>query len=265
MTLLKINHYSQRVSCSLLNRPGKLAIAGFLTVHLWCSFDRELLSNEWKDFYWDFTEFWLLKGSEDSGSQTAKDCLKAIVNYGKSLLSEPLASVFEFSLTLRSASPRLVLYRQLAEDSLSSFPLADDFSSTSSNEGDSETNDSIKSKKVEPLLLGVHSRAPNGKCCWVDTGAALFFYANELLSWLENPSNAWVLLYNSDYIPLISTRSSIMLLKIVSSYVNSIAFYWQSHRYISAAWAFSIWSCPSRFKYWKSCCHFIWSSRDELL
>ncbi|KAL3515635.1 hypothetical protein ACH5RR_022537 [Cinchona calisaya] len=150
----------------------------------------ELLSNEWKDFYWDFTEFWLLKGSEDSVSHTAKDCLKTIVNYGKSLLSEPLASVFEFSLTLRSASPRLVVYRQLAEDSLSSFPPADDSASTSSNEGDSEPNNDVKSKNVEPMLLGVNSRAPNGKCCWVDTGAALFFDANELLPWLQNPNKA---------------------------------------------------------------------------
>ncbi|CDO97565.1 unnamed protein product [Coffea canephora] len=149
----------------------------------------ELLSSQWKDFYWDFTEFWLLKGSEDSGSHTAKDCLRTIVNYGKSLLSKPLASVFEFSLTLRSASPRLVLYRQLAEDSLSSFPLVD-YSSASSNEGGFETNDNAKSKKVEPLLLGVNSRAPNGKCCWVDTGAALLFDANELLLWLENPDKA---------------------------------------------------------------------------
>lgn len=168
-----------------------LAFTGFFTNHVWekhspclmrccCSFDRELLSSQWKDFYWDFTEFWLLKGSEDSGSHTAKDCLRTIVNYGKSLLSKPLASVFEFSLTLRSASPRLVLYRQLAEDSLSSFPLVD-YSSASSNEGGFETNDNAKSKKVEPLLLGVNSRAPNGKCCWVDTGAALLFDANELL------------------------------------------------------------------------------------
>ncbi|CAI9103836.1 OLC1v1002407C1 [Oldenlandia corymbosa var. corymbosa] len=139
----------------------------------------ELISKEWKDLYWEFTESWLLKGSEDSGSRTAKECLKTIVNLGKSLLSEPLASVFEVSLTLRSASPRLVLYQQLAEDSLSSFPMGDEVNLSSVNDGESGSNDHGKGQKPNP-------GPPNGKCCWVDTGSALHFNANELLQWLEN-------------------------------------------------------------------------------
>ncbi|CAH9082160.1 unnamed protein product [Cuscuta europaea] len=78
-----------------------------------------------------------------------------MVEYGKSFLSESLASVFEFSLTLRSASPRIGLYRQLAEESLSSFPLVDD----------------VKVKK----------------CCWVDAGGSLFFDVPELLLWINSP------------------------------------------------------------------------------
>lgn len=107
--------------------------------------------------------------------------MNKIVNYGKSVLSEPLASIFEFSLSLRSASPRLVLYRQLAEDSLSSFPLADDISLNTINEGISESTDGIKSKKIESSL-------PNGKCCWVDTGSAIFFDVAELQQWLQTPN-----------------------------------------------------------------------------
>jgi UDP-glucose:glycoprotein glucosyltransferase len=145
--------------------------------------DRELLSKEWKNLFWDFTEFWLLGANEDSDSYTAKDCLKKIVNYGKSVLSEPLASVFEFSLTLRSASPRLVLHRQLAEDSLSSFPLADDSSLNPVNEGVSEPTDIIKSKRDE-VIQGV----PIGICCWVDIGSAIFFHMNELQLWLQSPN-----------------------------------------------------------------------------
>jgi hypothetical protein len=41
------------------------------------------------------------------------------------ILTEPLSTIFVFSLTLQSASPRLVLYMQLAEDSLSSVPITD--------------------------------------------------------------------------------------------------------------------------------------------
>lgn len=141
----------------------------------------ELLSKEWKDLFWDFTEFWLLSAG-DSHDLTAKDCLMKVVNYGKSVLSESLASVFEFSLTLRSTSPRLVLYRQLAEDSLSSFPLVDEISLNTVNEGDSSANDSPKGK---PLLLGMNPRAPSGKCCWVDVGSSIFFDVAALQSWIQ--------------------------------------------------------------------------------
>ncbi|KAE8009047.1 hypothetical protein FH972_005504 [Carpinus fangiana] len=145
----------------------------------------ELLSKEWKDLFWDFIEVWL--HSEDGlDSYTAKGCLKKIVEHGRSLLSEPLASLFEFSLMLRSASPRLVLYRQLAEESLSSFPLADDV--ISNNEETLETNSKMEIKKSDPLLVGVNPKSPGGKCCWVDTGGSLFFDTAEVLLWLQNPT-----------------------------------------------------------------------------
>ncbi|KAG9141867.1 hypothetical protein Leryth_013981 [Lithospermum erythrorhizon] len=118
----------------------------------------ELLSKEWRNNFFDFTESWLQAVDGEPDVHTAKDCLKKIINHGKSLLTEPLASVFEFSLTLRSASPRLELYRQLAEDSLASFPLADDVSLKNSG----------------------------GKCCWVDTGSSLYFDIEELLIWIRS-------------------------------------------------------------------------------
>ncbi|XP_059648174.1 UDP-glucose:glycoprotein glucosyltransferase isoform X1 [Cornus florida] len=146
----------------------------------------ELLSKEWKDLFWDFIEIWLHTENVDADSHTAKDCLKKILKYGQSLLSEPLASVFEFSLTLRSASPRLVLYRQLADESLSSFPLTEDMDSNFVNGGISELNENME--KNEPLLVGINPRSPRGKCCWVDTGGALFFDVTELVSWLSSPN-----------------------------------------------------------------------------
>ncbi|KAL0335229.1 UNVERIFIED_CONTAM: UDP-glucose:glycoprotein glucosyltransferase [Sesamum radiatum] len=149
----------------------------------------ELLSKEWKDLFWDFVESWIHSTNVDSDSNTAKDCLKKISRYGKSLLSERLASIFEFSLTLRSASPRLVLYRQLAEESLSSFPLADDVISNTIDGGISEPNDTTKTTNSEAFLLGMNPKSPGNKCCWVDTGGSLFFEVGELQVWLQNSND----------------------------------------------------------------------------
>ncbi|RAL49511.1 hypothetical protein DM860_012944 [Cuscuta australis] len=127
----------------------------------------ELLSKEWKGLYWDFIDTWIGLAEGDYECKSAQDCVKKMVEYGKSFLSESLASVFEFSLTLRSASPRIVLYRQLAEESISSFPLVDD-----------NTSDSTI---VEPRSF------KEKKCCWVDTGGSLFFDVPELLLWINSP------------------------------------------------------------------------------
>uniref|UniRef100_A0A452YDZ7 UDP-glucose:glycoprotein glucosyltransferase n=1 Tax=Aegilops tauschii subsp. strangulata TaxID=200361 RepID=A0A452YDZ7_AEGTS len=121
----------------------------------------ELLSKERRDYFWEFIGHWkeLDKGSE---CLTAKCCAQKIVEDVRSFLSEPLASIFEFSLTLRSASPRLVLYKQLAEESLSSVPVKDDALEQISGSG-----------------------AVEGTCCWVDTGNTLFFNSDDLHKWLE--------------------------------------------------------------------------------
>nr|XP_043627577.1 UDP-glucose:glycoprotein glucosyltransferase [Erigeron canadensis] len=147
----------------------------------------ELLSKEWKDLYWEFIEAWLSNESETTDPYTARDCLLKITSYGKSLVTGPLTSMFELSLILRSSSPRLVLYQQLAEESLSSHPLSDDVNSSYIDGGVSEVNEVKEGKKADSLLVGVNPRSPGGKCCWVDTGGALFFYVPELSSWLHNP------------------------------------------------------------------------------
>ncbi|KAJ0710636.1 putative UDP-glucose:Glycoprotein Glucosyltransferase [Helianthus annuus] len=147
----------------------------------------ELLSKEWKDHFWEFIEVWLNNESGNTDPYTAKDCLQKIYNYGKTLVTGQLTSVFELSLTLRSASPRLVLYQQLAEESLSSFPLSDDMNTNFNDGGVSDANEGKEAKKADSLLVGVNPRSPGGKCCWVDTGAALFFDVSELQLWLRNP------------------------------------------------------------------------------
>ncbi|KAA3462915.1 UDP-glucose:glycoprotein glucosyltransferase-like isoform X2 [Gossypium australe] len=146
----------------------------------------ELLSKESKNLFWEFIDDWLLHVAKtDCDSHSAKDCVKKILKHGSFLLSEPLAPLFEYSLSLRSASPRLVLYRQLAEESLSSFPLPDD--SYSNNERGLDANETADIKKFDPLLVGVNPKSPGGKCCWVDTGGALFFDVADLLLWLQRP------------------------------------------------------------------------------
>ncbi|KAL6515179.1 hypothetical protein OROHE_018811 [Orobanche hederae] len=127
----------------------------------------ELLAKEWKDLFWDFAEFWIHSVNVDSDSNSAKDCFKKIVNYGKSLLSEPLASIFEFSLTL-----------------------IDDAIMNTIVEGVSEPHEAIKKKNSEASLLGMNLVSPGNKCCWVDTGGALFFEVTELLTWLQNRNYA---------------------------------------------------------------------------
>lgn len=150
----------------------------------------ELLSKEWKDLYWEFIEVWLHGEENEADSHTAKDCLKRIIKHGRSLLSDQMASLFEFSLILRSASPRLVLYRQLAEESLSSFPLSDDSISSNASGEAVETSEKNENKRSGPLLVGVNPKSPGGKCCWVDTGGALFFDVSELQLWLNSPTKS---------------------------------------------------------------------------
>lgn len=134
----------------------------------------ELLSKQDQHLFWDFIQIWLNAANSDANanSQTAKHCLNKILQQSRPLLREPLASLFEFSLILRSASPTLVLYRQLAHDSLSSFPLT---------HHDYESN-----IQLDHLRLGVNLQSPAGNCCWVDTGEHLFFHVSELLEWLQS-------------------------------------------------------------------------------
>ncbi|KAF8723076.1 hypothetical protein HU200_022226 [Digitaria exilis] len=136
----------------------------------------ELLSKESKDLFWDFIDHWkeLDRGSE---CLTAKCCAQKIVEDARTLLNEPLSSIFEFSLTLRSASPRLVLYRQLAEESLSSVSANDSLNRVSGH-GTGENFDEASG-----------SSSSGGTCCWVDTGKVPLFNSADLREWLEGSGN----------------------------------------------------------------------------
>lgn len=77
----------------------------------------ELLAKERNDHYWRFLDQWLEAG-ESAKLQTDKECVQHIEEKGSSLLGAPLSPLFRLSLSLRSASPKLVVYRQLATESL---------------------------------------------------------------------------------------------------------------------------------------------------
>ncbi|KAJ4784375.1 UDP-glucose:glycoprotein glucosyltransferase 1 [Rhynchospora pubera] len=137
----------------------------------------ELLSKEWKNLFWDIIDLWI-EPNKASDCTTAKCCVERIVSDSKSLLSESLGSIFELSLTLRSASPRLVLYKQLAEDSLSSV----------TSEGVA-VEQSGEESTGQGELVQKPASIPRGTCCWVDTGSELLFNTADVLLWLEKKSN----------------------------------------------------------------------------
>ncbi|KAK7302415.1 hypothetical protein RJT34_13304 [Clitoria ternatea] len=149
----------------------------------------ELLSKEDQSLFWNFIDIWLNANHDDPHSHSAKDCVKNILEHSRPLLREPLASLFDFSLILRSASPALVLYRQLAHESLSSFP-----------------HDANSASEITEL------ESPGGKCCWLDTGDNLFFDVSDFQFWLQNPPQQQVgerpELFDFDHVHLDSSAAS---------------------------------------------------------
>ena len=80
-----------------------------------------------------------------------------------------------------------MLYQQLADESLSSFPLGDE---SYSNHNKAEIGETIKDNentKSDHLHDGGKLKSPVGKCCWVDTGSHLFFDISEFNFWIQRP------------------------------------------------------------------------------
>ncbi|KAF2293828.1 hypothetical protein GH714_005035 [Hevea brasiliensis] len=91
------------------------------------------------------------------------------------------------SVLLEAGIPKIGALPTISRGSLSSFPLSDDSISNNGSGGIAEITEKNESKRSDPLLVGVNPKSPGGKCCWVDTGGALFFDVAELLLWLHNP------------------------------------------------------------------------------
>ncbi|XP_078432136.1 EMS-MUTAGENIZED BRI1 SUPPRESSOR 1 isoform X2 [Wolffia australiana] len=141
----------------------------------------ELLSRESEELLWEFIEIWL-KSSDNSDISTAKSCIQTVVRHGRSLLSDHLGSIFEISLKIRSASPRLALYRQLARDSVGS---------KSWPEHSQDVLEKGFSKLSSDQFSSLNPRSPRGHCCWVDTGSSILFNISELHSWLGDSAESF--------------------------------------------------------------------------
>ncbi|XP_024522450.1 UDP-glucose:glycoprotein glucosyltransferase-like isoform X1 [Selaginella moellendorffii] len=124
----------------------------------------ELVAKERDDNFWKFIDSWIEREEKESqsSSNSTSNCLEQILSQGSALLDGHLASLLDLSLSLRSASPKLVVYAQLALESLSAFNLH------------SEGSD--------------RPRPPRQKCCWVDVGSSLLLEESELLHWLKSLS-----------------------------------------------------------------------------
>lgn len=87
---------------------------------VWFSTCSELLAKERNELYWQFVTEWL-QSDKGTKHQTDEECVQHIEERGSVLLGATLSPLFRLSLSLRSASPKVVLYQQLASESLSAY------------------------------------------------------------------------------------------------------------------------------------------------
>ncbi|XP_024372023.1 UDP-glucose:glycoprotein glucosyltransferase isoform X2 [Physcomitrium patens] len=133
----------------------------------------ELLAKERNDLYWRFLEQWL-ESDESAKIHTDKECVQHIEERGSSILGAPLSPLFRLSLSLRSASPRLVLYRQLASESLAVYNSV------------KKVEEKIPNEVVsDRWSIGKPPTASEGRCCWIDTGSEIFYDESEVFNWLQ--------------------------------------------------------------------------------
>ncbi|KAI5067704.1 hypothetical protein GOP47_0018232 [Adiantum capillus-veneris] len=140
----------------------------------------ELLAKLRDDFIWSFIEQWPPHSSVPLSDEA---CFNNILRISSSILDGPLQPVFHLSLLLRSASPKVVLYRQLAEESLLHHMGLIQESLHLSSQCDSQEEDDRC--RTSPRVTS--ERKP---CCWVDVGNHAFSLKSELADWLDTIKTA---------------------------------------------------------------------------
>lgn len=169
----------------------------------------ELLAKERKDFFWQFLELQIAAAHPHQGAATGEqeqvftatdqECVHQIVEQGSSLLGPSLSPLFRLSLSLRSASPKVLLYQQLAQESLAAAAPHNNFLSHTTTTPNSESvpneeetdpqHFTPKPYVADRWSISKSPVAPNGGtgsfCCWVDTSSGILLQESELLDWLK--------------------------------------------------------------------------------
>ncbi|BFI40446.1 UDP-glucose:glycoprotein glucosyltransferase [Marchantia polymorpha subsp. ruderalis] len=131
----------------------------------------ELVAKEGDPQFWRFVEGWMRDA--EPAELSDEECVHKIVKEGTEIVGSSLAPLFQFSLSLRSASPKIVLYRQLAQQSIS-----EHFSMRANT-----NNDGLD--KVDQWSVSENPIAPEGQCCWVEVGSHVLLGESELKKWLQ--------------------------------------------------------------------------------
>lgn len=140
----------------------------------------ELLAKLKGHYFWFFIERW---PSHPTAPLSDEACFSNILHIGSSILDGPLQPVFHLSLLLRSASPKLVLYRQLAEESLL-------YHMRSKQEGPHYSNQRESQEDDDLCRTSPHAAGKKEPCCWVDVGHSAFSTEFELADWLDTLKTA---------------------------------------------------------------------------
>jgi UDP-glucose:glycoprotein glucosyltransferase len=164
-------------------------------------FCSELLAKERKDFFWQFVELQIAAAHPHQGAATGEqEQVFTATDQGSSLLGPSLSPLFRLSLSLRSASPKVLLYQQLAQESLAAAAPHNNFLShttTTTLNSESVPNEeetdpqhfTPKPYVADRWSISKSPVAPNGGtssfCCWVDTSSGILLQESELLDWLK--------------------------------------------------------------------------------
>lgn len=140
---------------------------------------RELLADHNPASFWHFLDTWSIQPPTSNEDFNETWCAEQILNRATQNFTRPQASLFHLSLSLRLASPKLVVYRQLASESLDRLGLTSPATTA-------------KSRDDERWLVTKNPASLGGEmCCWVETpGKSVLRSAQELEAALAEETGA---------------------------------------------------------------------------
>ena len=126
---------------------------------------REFLGDDDERLFWQYLDTW--QSPVFPNGTTDQACISKFLEIGSHLMGPTLAPLLHLSLSMRSMSPKVVLYRQLAQESLRRAGLGQ-----ADADGDG-------------WQVGENPVAPGG-CCWLDVGEKDLLVGEEKIEkWLQ--------------------------------------------------------------------------------